>query len=276
MCVREKIVRLWVRVHSKWAHATFFSLQALQNRLETRYHHEHTLPLSVCLSAVHAGTFKNAAPSTAQRRKKKKVWGLQGASTECPAHFYKNRQLRALQSKTFDIMQKCLRGVHKWGAETSDWNILRRECFTCWNYSSAVLSAAGSCICNLNLKNSMWLEAPPPQGCHKRRRGGILWRCDVGLSSSTWCVSSQVCVLMNWAQSMDSFWTSCFKKSGVPSCTYSFPLLFLYSRPLLHKGINSPSTQAEGAEGQQGTHHPWGGKPGWEQTSRNFKKDGPP
>lgn len=147
-----------------------------------------------------------------------------------------------LQSRYCDIMQKCLWGVCKWGAETthgSEWRV---------KYSSALLLAAGTCICNFNINNL----------CHRK----TLQRCQIKM----WDLVEMlmlVClvVLYVWAhrcvlvtaeelnQRNGCFWNSGFVGSWFPLHTPSPPHC-----PLLYKGINSSTILEVGVEGLQGLY----------------------
>lgn len=148
-----------------------------------------------------------------------------------------------LQSRHFDIMQKCPWGVHKCGAETKR---ACGECFQCRNYSCATPLAAGSCICNL--KNSMWQRAPArlPYRDRGEPRGDVTLVCLVVLD-----VWAHRCVFSKNGGTEPKghvhFWNC--GSEGSPTHTLLFCPLFLHSCLLLHKGINSPLILAEGAAG---------------------------
>lgn len=150
--------------------------------------------------------------------------------------------------QTFYTMQKCLWGVHKWGTETinwSGWGVDVLKIFLCHTVGSRLLYMQFQC------KEFMWQKVPARL---PYTDGGSCGDGDVGLSSTTWCVSSQVCVCDIWGTEPEG---QMFLEQwlwGTFDFTYTHTHSFfpLSPRcPLLHKGINSPPTLTEGAEGQQ-------------------------
>lgn len=115
------------------------------------------------LSAVHAGTSK-AAPA---QRKAEGLWACQ-RMPPCPL-LQKTAATSHTAIQTFWHHAKM--PVRSPQVRRRDLKTMFVESVKCWKYPSAPLLAAGTCICNLNVKN-LWQKDPLPPARMPYKDGG--------------------------------------------------------------------------------------------------------